>query len=440
MGGGPTVVINNSLRAIVETCSAIPENFGTVYGARYGIEGLLREELLDLSAQPKEEIVLLRTTPAAGAIGTTRYRLTHEEDLRRTVEVLRAHDIGYFFGIGGNDTQEVCLQVAQAAKEMGYELVVVGVPKTIDNDLGDPELSSVDHTPGYGSVARYWAWTVQCLEEENRGSAPADPVLVVQAMGRKVGFIPAAARLADPGREYPLLIFFAEAPLPPEAVTDSVADMVRRRGRALVVVSEGFPVGEIGARTDAFGHVAFSASKITAAQALVNFLNEVGLPAAGHARGQVPGTEQRDAILYASPVDLEEAYAVGRMAVEIANQGLSEVMVTIQRAPGPVYRAEYGVIPLSEVAGKDRPFPKKWIASSQTDVTDDFLRYAQPLLGEDLVTVPIVNGRLRFARLKEIYAEKRLPPYTPYAYRERRGNVEGKTFGLSSETRVPGLH
>jgi len=419
MGGGPTVVINNSLRAIVENCSALPERFGIVYGARYGIEGLLREELLNLSAQPKEEIALLRTTPAAGAIGTTRYRLAHEEDLRRTVEVLRAHDIGYFFGIGGNDTQEVCLRVAQAAKEMGYELIVVGVPKTIDNDLGDPELSLVDHTPGYGSVARYWAWTVQCLEEENRGSAPADPVLVVQAMGRKVGFIPAAARLADPEREFPLLIFFAEAPLSPEAVADSVADMVRRRGRALVVISEGFPVGEIGARTDAFGHVAFSASKITAAQALVNYLNEVGLPA-GHARAQVPGTEQRDAILYASPVDLEEAYGVGKLAVEIASQGISEVMVTIRRAPGPTYRPEYGVIPLVEVAGKDRPFPQKWIASSQTDVTDDFLRYAQPLLGEDLVSVPIVNGRLRFARLKEVYAEKRLPPYTPYAHRERR--------------------
>lgn len=419
MGGGPTVVINNSLRAIVENCSSLPERFGIVYGARYGIEGLLREELLNLSVQPREEIALLRTTPAAGAIGTTRYRLSREEDLRRTIEVLRAHKIGYFLGIGGNDTQEVCLRVAQAAKEMGYELTVVGVPKTIDNDLGDPELSLVDHTPGYGSVARYWAWTVQCLEEENRGSAPADPVLVVQAMGRKVGFIPAAARLADPEREFPLLIFFAEAPLSPEAVADSVADMVRRRGRALVVISEGFPVGEIGARTDAFGHVAFSASKITAAQALVNFLNEVGLPA-GHARAQVPGTEQRDAILYASPVDLEEAYGVGKMAVEIASQGISEVMVTIRRAPGPNYRPEYGVIPLVEVAGKDRPFPQKWIASSRTDVTDDFLRYAQPLLGEDLVSVPIVNGRLRFARLKEVYAEKRLPPYTPYAHRERR--------------------
>ncbi len=420
MGGGPTAVINNSLRAIVETCQEYPGRLGTVYGAWHGVEGLLREELLDLSAQPREEIRLLRTTPAAGVIGTTRYKLQAEKDLQRVVEVLRAHDIGYFFGIGGNDTQEVCLRVAEATKAAGYELVVVGVPKTIDNDLGDPELRLVDHTPGYGSVARYWAWTVQCLEEENRGSCPADPVLVVQAMGRKIGFIPAAARLADPEREFPMLILFAEVPLAPEEVADGVADMVRRRGRALVVVSEGFPVGDIGARTDAFGHVAFSSSKVSAAQALVNFLNEVGLPARGHARGQIPGTEQRDAILYASPVDLEEAYAVGKMAVELTLQGVSGVMVTIRRANGPVYRPEYGTIPLSEVAGKDRPFPKNWIAPNKTDVTDDFVRYARPLLGEDLVSVPIVDGRLRFARLRPIFAEKKLPPYVPAAHRERR--------------------
>lgn len=417
MGGGPTPVINNSLRAIVEACRELSPRIGRVYGAWHGIPGLLQEELLDLSAQPLEEIALLRATPAAGAIGTSRYNLTHEEDLHRLLMVLRAHEIGYFFGIGGNDTQWVSLRVAEAARAQGYELIVVGVPKTIDNDLGDPELKLVDHTPGYGSVARYWAFSVQCLEEENRGSAP---VLVVQAMGRKVGFVPAAARLADPGREFPLLILFAEAALPLEAVADLVADTVRRRGRALVVVSEGLPVGDIGARTDPFGHVVFSASKLTVAQVLVNYLNEVGLPAWAHARGQVPGTEQRDAILYASPVDLAEAYAVGRTAVEAALQDLSEVMVTIRRARGPVYRAEYGTIPLSEVAGKDRPFPQSWLSPSKVDVTDEFLSYARPLLGEDLVSVPVVDGRLRFARLKPIFAEKRLPPYVPVAYRERR--------------------
>jgi 6-phosphofructokinase 1 len=417
MGGGPTPVINNSLRGIVEAARDFPDVFGTVYGAYHGVLGILREELLDLSAQPGEEIALLRTTPAAGAIGTARYKLEHEEDLRRTIEVFRAHDVGYFFGIGGNDTQLVCLKVAQAAEREGYELTVVGVPKTIDNDLGDPGMELVDHTPGYGSVARYWAWTIQCLEEENRGSSPADPVLVVQAMGRRVGFVPAAARLADPEREFPLLIFLAECGLSLEEITDSIADTVRRRGRALVVVSEGLKLGELGERKDAFGHAAFSSSRATVAQNLVNHLNDVGLPARGLARGQVPGTEQRDAILYASPVDLEEAYAVGAKAVELAAAGESGLMVTIRRAKGEVYRAEYGAIPLGEVAGKDRPFPGKWISENKADVTDDFVRYAEPLLGEDPVSVPVVGGRLRFARLKKTFAPKRLPDYVPAAYR-----------------------
>ncbi|RLE28958.1 6-phosphofructokinase, partial [Candidatus Acetothermia bacterium] len=357
MGGGPTPVINNSLRGIVEAACTYPHVFGTVYGAWHGVLGILREELLDLSAQPEEEIALLRATPAAGAIGTARYKLEHEDDLKRIIEVFKAHDVGYFFGIGGNDTQLVCLKVAEAARDAGYELTVVGVPKTIDNDLGDPELELVDHTPGYGSVARYWAWTVQCLEEENRGSSPADPVLVVQAMGRRVGFVPAAARLADPEREFPLLILLAECRLTLEEITDSIADTVRTHGRALVVASEGLKLGELGERRDAFGHAAFSSSRATVAQNLVNHLNDVGLPARGLARGQVPGTEQRDAILYASPVDLDEAYAVGVKAVELAAAGESGYIVTIRRTSDRPYRAEYGKIPLVEVAGKDRPFP-----------------------------------------------------------------------------------
>ena len=153
------------------------------------------------------------------------------------------------------------------------------------------------------------------------------------------------------------------------------------------------------------------------AQNLVNHLNDVGLPAQGLARGQVPGTEQRDAILYASLVDLDEAYAVGMKAVELAASGESGYMVTIRRAKGKFYRAEYGAIPLGEVAGKDRPFPEKWISETKTDVTDEFLAYARPLLGEDQVSVPIVGGRLRFARLKMIFAPKKLPDYVPAAYR-----------------------
>ncbi len=198
--GGPSPVINNSLRGIIETARELSEVV-TVYGGRHGIEGVLKEELLDLSAQPAEEVSLLRCTPAAGSIGTCRYKLREhqKEDFERVIDVFRAHHIGYFLYIGGNDSMDTANKIAALARERGLDLVAVGVPKTIDNDVGDSEFKLIDHTPGYGSVAKYWMHAVQNANEENAGSSPADPVLVMQAMGRKIGFIPAAARLADPG-------------------------------------------------------------------------------------------------------------------------------------------------------------------------------------------------------------------------------------------------
>jgi 6-phosphofructokinase 1 len=415
--GGPSPVINNSLRAVVETCREMPEHFGTVYGGLHGIEGILKEDLIDLSAQPEEEIRLLRVTPAAGAIGTCRYKLRHEEDYERVVEVFKAHDIGYFFYIGGNDSMDTAYKIAKLAHERGLDLVATGIPKTIDNDVGDTEFKLIDHTPGYGSVARYWALIVQNANEENRGSCPSDPVLVLQAMGRRIGFIPAAARLADPDREMPLLIFLPESGLTLEELADRVNDTLREHGRALVVISEGFDVGDIGARKDAFGHTMFSSSQLTVERVVVNYLNEVGLAARGAARGNVPGTDQRDSIIYASTVDLEEAYKVAQKAVYIAVEEGSGYMATILREPGPIYRVRYDKVGLEAVANSERSFPEAWIAPSRTDVTDDFVRYAQPLIGDDWPSVPLVGGLQRFARLRPILAEKRLPPYVPWAYR-----------------------
>src|SRR3990172_7656663 len=200
--GGPTCVINNSLRGIVEAARDLA-SIGTVYAGQHGIEGVLKEELIDLSVQSAEEIALLRYTPAAGSIGTCRYKLksAQTEDFDRVIEVLKAHDVGYFLYIGGNDSMDTANKVAQFAHDRGLDLVGIGVPKTIDNDVGDSQFKLIDHTPGYGSVAKYWLHAVEGANEENAGSCPADPVLVMQAMGRKIGFIPAAARLADPNRE-----------------------------------------------------------------------------------------------------------------------------------------------------------------------------------------------------------------------------------------------
>ena len=418
--GGPSPVINNTLRGIVETCLEMPDRFGTVYAALHGIEGVLREELIDLSAQPREEIALLRTTPAAGAIGTCRYKLkaSQTEDYERILAVFKAHDVGYFFYIGGNDSMDTAHKVSKLAAERGLELVATGVPKTIDNDVGDSEFKLIDHTPGYGSVARYWALMVQCANEENEGSSPSDPVLVLQAMGRKIGFIPAAARLADPDREMPLQIYMPEARLTLQELADRVNDLLRARGRALVVVSEGLDVGDIGAVKDAFGHTSFSASETSVEQIVVNYLNKVGLRARGAARGNVPGTDQRHNMVYASVVDLEEAYNVGRHAAIIAAESGTGYMATILRNPGPLYSVYYDKVPLDAVANSERSFPAKWLAPNKVDVTDDFIRYARPLIGDDWPNVPLVGGIQRFARIRRIMAPKRLPEYVPQAHRK----------------------
>jgi 6-phosphofructokinase 1 len=410
-------VINASLRGVVDGCRAYPGVFGTVYAGYHGIEGVLKEELLDLSAQPEEELCLLSTTPAAGAIGTCRYKLREhqQEDFRRVVDVFKAHDVGYFFYNGGNDSMDTAHKIAELAAERGLDLVAVGVPKTIDNDVGDSEFKLIDHTPGYGSVARYWALTVQNANQENAGSCPADPVLVMQAMGRKIGFIPAAARLADPDREMPLLVVMSESGISLPDLADAVNDQVRERGRSLVVVSEGFPVGDLGELRDAFGHTTFSSSKTTVERTVVNYLNERGLPARGAARGNVPGTDQRHNMIYASTVDLEEAYRVGQKAAQIAVEDGSGYMSTILREPGPIYSVRYDKVPLELVANSERRFPESWIAESRLDVTGDFVRYARPLIGDGWPAIPLVDGRQRFAELAPIYAEQKLSPYIPQA-------------------------
>ncbi|GIW86982.1 MAG: pyrophosphate--fructose 6-phosphate 1-phosphotransferase [Isosphaeraceae bacterium] len=422
--GGPTCVINNSLRGIVEGCRSYPSLFGTLYAGRFGIEGVLKEELIDLSATPDQEIALLRTTPAAGSIGTCRYKLKPDqtEDYERVVAVLKAHGIGFFFYIGGNDSQDTAHKVSELARARGLDLVAVGVPKTIDNDLGDEQFSLLDHSPGYGSVARYMAQYVRQANEENAGSCPPDPVLVIQAMGRKIGFIPAAARLADPRREMPLQIYMAEAGLTLEQLGENVIAQLKRDGRCLVVISEGFDVGELGVVRDSFGHVQFSASQATVAQIVVNYLNSLKLPVPGKARGQVPGTDWRNAIAYASTVDLDEAYQVGLHAVEIARSGQNGLMATILRDRSRLtYSVRYDQVPLAQVAAKDRRFPKAWIAASGVDVTDDYLAYARPLIGDDWPSIPLVDGLVRFARInQEARAAKRLPPYVPQTYRSHQ--------------------
>lgn len=417
--GGPSPVINNSLRGVIEGCQANQADFGRIYGAWHGIEGVLKEELLDISAQDPEEIALLETTPAAGAIGTCRYKLKEQQtrDFSRIVEVLKAHDIGYFFYIGGNDSMDTAHKISRIAREQGLELIATGVPKTIDNDVGDSEFKLIDHTPGYGSVARYWACLIQNANEENAGSCPADPVMVTQIMGRKIGFITAAARLADPRRKMPLQIYMPESGLTLEQLADNVNDELKRSGRCIVALSEGFDVGDLGLAHDAFGHVEFGSSKMTAQQVVVSYLNSKGLAARGAARGQVAGCDQRDTSVFMSNVDLAEAYEVGKKAVEIAVKDGSGWMATILREEGRKYAVRYDKVPLEQVANSERAFPKQWLSPNRIDVTDDFIRYAKPLIGTKWVKIPLEKGIQRFTRFQPIFAEKKCPAYMPEAYK-----------------------
>lgn len=417
--GGPSPVLNASLQGVFDACSDRPERIGRILAAWHGVEGILQEELIDLTAQPREEMALLKVTTSAGAIGTCRYKLreTEEEDFRRILDVFRAHSVGFFFYIGGNDSMDTALKVSRLARERGMDLVVGGVPKTIDNDVGDPEFRLIDHTPGYGSAARYWAHVVRDLDEENRGMSPSECVCVIQAMGRKSGFLPAAARLADPERRMPLQIYTAESGHNLASLAECVNRELAASGRCVVVVSEGFDVGSIGEARDGFGHIEYGASKLAAAQVVASYLNEKGLRARGQASWQVPGVLQRSTSIHASTVDIEEAYEVGRHAVEVAFRDGTGWMATILRSPGETYRPVYDKVPLDRVANSVRGLPPSWIAPGGTDVTDDFVRYARPLIGEGWPDVRIEGGLPRFARLRIAFLEKRLPPYVPVRYR-----------------------
>ncbi len=427
--GGPTSVINNSLRGAIDTL-ANSEKINKIYGARMGILGVLNEELLDISAQDPEQIALLRETPSAGTIGSCRYKIRSNEDLERCVEVFNKHNVGYFFYCGGGDSMDTADKINNLARQSNQELICTGIPKTIDNDVGgdlqpNGTFSICDHNPGYGSVARNTDINILEANEENKASWTSDPVLVIGVMGRKIGFIPAAARLADPERKMPLLIILSEALSRDDwqgnlaFITDEVNKKLSNYGRCIVVIGEGVQIGDLEVLRDGFGHVEFSASGKTVEQSLINYLNgtdrknkegraQSRLTIKGIARSERPGTRQRREIAYISEVDQKEAYAVGAYAVKIALRGENGFMSTIIRIPGDAYKVKYDKVPLSTVASSEREFPRGWIAPNKVDVTDAFVHWAMPLIGGPLP---------QFARFKEIRAPKLCENYTPAGYR-----------------------
>ena len=403
--GGPTSVINASVAGIISE-ALNHECIEEIYGALNGVLGILQEDLIDLASESQQQIRALRHTPGA-ALGTCRYKLKKQQDFERVLEVFKAHNIRYFFYIGGNDSQDTADKISKLAQQQGYELRVIGVPKTIDNDL-----PITDHTPGYASTIKYIATTVREVACDNEAMGQGDLVSIVEVMGRSAGWIAAGASLAkrrDHPHDPPHLILLPEIPFNQEKVLEDVRRVLKREKYCLIVIAEGLVdsdgnyVAADGA-TDAFGHATLGGAGDVLADIISS--NIPGLKV----RVARPGLMQRCAAHAASKTDSDEAFLAGEAAVEAAVRGETDKMVTILRGDGDQYTAETGLAPLSEVANNVKKLPREWINEDGISMNFQFIRYIQPLVQGE-IAVPYDNGAPVFARLEKDRVEKQLPAY-----------------------------
>ncbi len=369
--GGVTAVINASMVGVVREAMAHAE-VGAIIGARNGVRGLLDGDCVDLRHQSPETLDRVRNTPSA-ALGSTRHKPT-EEDIARALNALKQMDVGYLCPIGGNDSADTAHRLHLAARDAGYDLNVVTVPKTIDNDL-----PHTDHTPGYASVAREVARMARATAYDTAG-LPLFNVKLLEVMGRDAGWVAAASALAQEGPDAaPHLIYLPERPTTAEQIVADVRAVVGRVGWCVAVVPEtlkdadGTPLGGDAVFTDPFGHP-YPASPVAALAALLS--REEGL----RARYDKPGSLARMA---PCPQDLGEAEACGREAVRRAVAGESDRMVVMRRVADAPYAVTYDVTPLDTIANIVRQLPDDFIAPSGRGVTEAFRRYALPLLGPE---------------------------------------------------------
>ncbi len=368
-GGGPTPVINSSLLGAVREAKRHPEAIETIYGARYGAEGILAGDLIDLGAVPTEQLDLLARTPAS-AIGSCRRKLT-DADYPDVLECFKKFNIRYFFYNGGNDSMDTCNKVYELAKAAGYELRVIGIPKTIDNDL-----AVTDHCPGFGSAAKYAA--ASALELAQDVAALPIHVVVMEMMGRNAGWITAASALFTGLMPCEHLVYLPETDFDKDEFLAAVKEKWAKGRGLLVTVSEGIhyaggvPVADSGI-VDGFGHKVPGG----AAQTLSDMImNELGLKS----RSEKPGLLGRTSVALMSGTDRDEAELAGATAVKSAVEGESGWMVGFKTEREPEYRSETILIPLAEVANAEKTFPLEWITPG--GVTDEFRSYCLPLIGE----------------------------------------------------------
>jgi len=403
--GGPTSVINASVAGIISE-ALNHECIEEIYGALNGVLGILQEDLIDLASESQQQIRALRHTPGA-ALGTCRYKLKKQQDFERVLEVFKAHNIRYFFYIGGNDSQDTADKISKLAQQQGYDLRVIGVPKTIDNDL-----PGTDHCPGYASAIKYLATSVRELACDNEAMGQGDLVSIVEVMGRSAGWLAAGTALAkrrDHPHDPPHLIYLPEIPFDQAKCIEDIKRILKREKFCQIVVAEGLVDSDgnyvaADAATDAFGHAQLGGAGDALAEIIGGALPGVKV------RVAKPGLLQRCASHAASKTDSDEAYLAGQAAVKAAINGETDVMVTLVRGETDHYTCETGLAPLTDVANNVKKLPREWINEDGVSMNFQFLRYAQPLIQGE-ITLPHDAGVPTFARLDKVRIDKALPPF-----------------------------
>ncbi|MEI8018469.1 MAG: diphosphate--fructose-6-phosphate 1-phosphotransferase [Schlesneria sp.] len=389
--GGPTSVINSSLAGVVDAARK-SDRIGRVFGMRFGIEGVLNDYLVDLGSESPEVLNGLRTTPGS-ALGSSRLKLK-DEHFPAVLKQLQKYDIRYYFMIGGNDTMDTIHRVTMYANENGHEMTGVGVPKTVDNDL-----HGTDHTPGYPSAARYVALSVLQAGILARDMQKVDQFVIYQSIGRSAGWLPAAAACAHAtNKTPPHVLLLPERTFERDKFLSAVAEAHKAFGFVSIVCGEGITYADgtpvsVSQTRDKFGNVEFGAMGGTSAAMMLHRLicDEFGW------RGEFQVTESLPMCSADRGVklDFDEAFACGQQAVKLATTGVGGVMVTMNRRnqPRDKYEIDFGTISLSEVANHERPMPDSFITSDGFGVTDAFLDYVSPLIGELPTYATLVANR-----------------------------------------------
>jgi 6-phosphofructokinase len=403
--GGVTAVINATACGVIETARQHKRKINKVLAGKNGIIGALTEDLIDTSKESLKDIAALKYTPA-GAFGSCRYKLKSIEqnlaEYERLIKVFKAHDIGYFFYNGGGDSQDTANKVSQISQKMGYPLICIGIPKTIDNDL-----PITDNCPGFGSVAKYVAVSIREASFDVASMAETSTkVFILEVMGRHAGWIAAAGGLAhEKESDGPHIILFPEIPFDQDKFIKRVKICVERFGYAAIIVSEGVKdkdgkfLSESGLK-DAFGHTQLGGVAPVIAQ-----LVKAKLGYKYH--WAVADYLQRAARHIASKVDVEQAYALGKAAVELAVAGKNAVLPIIVRKKTKKYSWKIEEVKLSQVANIEKPLPRNYITRDGFHITDACRAYLSPLIqGEDYP--PYQNGLPQYVQLKNILVPKKL--------------------------------